>query len=107
VGRCGIQPWGFCTATRSAGKEEEVWSCSDSLLWVHWVFAQDWEIEECGSWLAVLPQYLPGLVRSGSSYTLDTIPVSLKFRNEVDLARYGGILYLVTFKCQYIIHHLL
>jgi len=24
VGRCGIQPWGFCTATRSAGKEEEV-----------------------------------------------------------------------------------
>jgi hypothetical protein len=24
VGRCGIQPWGFYTATRSAGKEEEV-----------------------------------------------------------------------------------
>jgi hypothetical protein len=41
------------------------------------------------------------------SHTLDTILVSLKFRNEVDLARYDDILYLVTFKCQYIIHHLL
>lgn len=57
---------GFLYCHPQRWERRRCWSCSDSFLWVHWAFVRGWEIEACGSWPEVLPQYLPRLVRSGS-----------------------------------------
>ena len=68
-------------------KKERGWRGLDSFLWVHWAFVRDWEIEDFGSWLEVLPEYLPRLVVERLLYALDTLPVPQKFQNETNLPR--------------------
>jgi hypothetical protein len=54
-----IQPFAGCSLR---GRDRKEAFRMFSFLWVHWVFVRDWEIEVFGSWLEVLPEYLPILI---------------------------------------------
>jgi hypothetical protein len=76
----------FCWKRRNE-RRNEVGRYLDSFLWVHWAFVRDWEIEDFGSWLEVLPEYLPRLGLERLLYALDTLPAPQKFQNETHLPR--------------------
>jgi hypothetical protein len=60
-GACGIL---YSLPQRWESKQS--WRFSSEFLWVHWLVVRDWGMEAIGSWLELLPEYLPRLAWSGS-----------------------------------------
>lgn len=54
-------------SSRPSGNGEQLGDSEMFVLWDHWAVVRDWEMEAFGSWLEVLPEYLPRLSWSGSS----------------------------------------